>query len=628
MNIGGGLDKIRSMNPESAGSSRTSQAKPDAQEFSSLINKPEINQHKPNGEEKFKRFGENKRPERDLSGVRAVEASSKNAEPKDNFKISKTVTGEPSIPSESGEVPSKIVNAGSETTSPDVTEKTFRKDGLKKVDESEESNQSTSRPEQEAMLKFMMSMNKELGVKPEEVISAMGSLSDESLLQSPEDTMSEVIQKLDLAPGKQARAVELYQTMLKETAEASMKNWAEKSGKQVDVKLMGPDQLREQRTMDGVERMSEQFFPVVKQGVQQKDSQDDKEAIAMFPVKEETNLPEAKSGLTTKRSIPSKIEVPVVQQSAVGDTATKAYNAQSKMTEQAVASQKNIDQGVAPSPLTNISPALLAATQNISDGRSSILSKDFESKSDQATDTVEIKSAPAPVPNSDAAALSAGLSGKASLFSRDQESDSKDNGNQESSPLNSVAHSKEKSSLTPENITLAPAAQTKIPTADEAANIRTIIQSSRYLVQRGGGEMKVQLQPEGMGNIDLKVAINNGKVDIQMMTESKETKRMLESGMDDLRASLVQHKLSLDNVRVDTHNKSGTESNNNNNFFNQEREQARDFLGQFRDSNGAQRNFDNIDLKSYNPSGRKLRPEAAAQTQRAKSSAKRLDLVA
>jgi len=636
LNIGGGLDKIRSASPDLSGSARPNQAvKPNAElEFSSLVKKDEKtiapktepNKFKPiestktdfksepkTKDDKFKRFSDDK-----------IEKPLNSSESK-SFTSSKDVKGPqalkapsetPNVPTESGEVSSKIVTVGNDVNTTDTSEKTFHQVGSKKNDELDEADAAPSHAEQQAMLKFMMSMNRELGVKPEEVISAMGSLSDESLLKSPEETMTEVIQKLDLSPKQQGRAVELYQTMLKETAEASMKDWAEKSGKKIDFKLLGPDQIREQKTMAGIDQMNSQFFAQKQQ--EPEDSDKSKAAVAMFPAAEESKATAAKTGM----DLSSAAAKPSVPGPSVPETTAKTY----RQAAEQMASQRSTNSPVTESPSTTISPALLASVQGMSEAKNST---DSKPGTDLPADFKEAQVAVAQNPTPDAAAMSAGLGGKSLFASRDRDDESKEgNTGGDSSQMGAVSHSKEKSSLTPENITLAPATQIKVPTADEAANLRTIIQSSRYLVQRGGGEMKVQLQPEGMGNIDLKVAINNGKVDIQMLTESKETKRMLESGMDELRASLIQHKLSLDNVRVDTHNKSGTESNNNNNFFNQEREQARDFLNQFRDSNGSQRTFDNIDLKSYNPQARRLQPDVSTQGQRAKSSTKRLDLVA
>ncbi len=122
-------------------------------------------------------------------------------------------------------------------------------------------------------------------------------------------------------------------------------------------------------------------------------------------------------------------------------------------------------------------------------------------------------------------------------------------------------------------------------------NVQNVMQQAQYLVKAGGGEMKVKMTPEGLGEIQLSVELKDGKIQLHMATENKETKKMLESSLSDLRESLSQQKISLDSVKIDTVARTNTENHaSNNNQFgqnqNQESRDTRQFWNQFQDQFG------------------------------------------
>jgi flagellar hook-length control protein FliK len=168
-----------------------------------------------------------------------------------------------------------------------------------------------------------------------------------------------------------------------------------------------------------------------------------------------------------------------------------------------------------------------------------------------------------------------------------------------------------------------------IKTADEIANTRQMVETAQLLAQKGGGSMKIQLKPEGLGFVELNVGVNGGKVDIQMTTENNEVKRLLESGMSELKSGLLQHKLNLESVQVDTSNRTQTGLET---MLGQDRDTAREFLEQFRDfnQNRRQAGFDFMNTSGYSASAAKDRKLTPTDTRyaNAKKSAKRLDLVA
>ena len=154
------------------------------------------------------------------------------------------------------------------------------------------------------------------------------------------------------------------------------------------------------------------------------------------------------------------------------------------------------------------------------------------------------------------------------------------------------------SSLSPKaqaTLTGAAAAATMTPMGRSEnldANIQKIMNQAQIMIKDGGGEMKVRLSPEGMGEVQLKVILQDGKVSLQMATESKEAKSLLESSLGDLKKSLASHSISLDNIKVDIAPTTASESSQQKDMNFQDntgREQARQFLNDFREQNMGQR---------------------------------------
>jgi flagellar hook-length control protein FliK len=171
-----------------------------------------------------------------------------------------------------------------------------------------------------------------------------------------------------------------------------------------------------------------------------------------------------------------------------------------------------------------------------------------------------------------------------------------------------------------------------------AANMQAIVKQAQYMLKKGGGEAIVQMNPEGLGQVHIKVMLDNGKVNLEMKTQNPQTKSILESGMDDLRTALGVHKFAIDHVKVDV---STNMANSNDHGRGQEgfkpdlnREQARNFFNQFHDDNRGQRDlfYETAAAKAY-PQQKAFQPLTAAPVQqsslRANGAASgRLDLVA
>lgn len=128
--------------------------------------------------------------------------------------------------------------------------------------------------------------------------------------------------------------------------------------------------------------------------------------------------------------------------------------------------------------------------------------------------------------------------------------------------------------------------------AENDAAVKQLMNQAQYLIKKGGGEMNVQMSPEGMGTIHLKVMLQDGKVNMQMSAETQEAKKTIESSLAELKTSLAAHKLSMENVKVDvvnaTSTDTATQNQTNMNGQNPQREQTRQFWNQFNENFGSQ----------------------------------------
>ena len=97
------------------------------------------------------------------------------------------------------------------------------------------------------------------------------------------------------------------------------------------------------------------------------------------------------------------------------------------------------------------------------------------------------------------------------------------------------------------------------PVIEEAAEtvLPQVLRGLATLVRNGTAEMRLQLQPADLGEIELRVRTTEATVGGQMMVQHSEVKQLLDSHMDRLRAALAEQGLELEgfdvNVERDAH---------------------------------------------------------------------------
>ncbi len=431
-----------------------------------------------------------------------------------------------------------------------------------------------------SMQDFLSQMKSEFGIKPEAVIKAFANLSPEALAASPDESAQELLSGLGLKPHQMPKAERMYRDMLNVTGESALNETMAGVGAGVTMKILSEKEVALEKLQKSITSLNDSF------------------------------------AIRTPASDPTVIPV----DAALADAGTAAVEA-------TVPSQAKRDIGV----------SLKEALEN-----SDATSTHGQLKSDLGVASVLAS----------AAAGATMMSGK---NSGDNQA-GQDPGKEASRPTSDGKLESIESALRDAGFTmpttsekpatpLAAGTSTALATAmmsqsDDAtmkANAQDVVRNAQLLLRNGGGEMKMQLRPEGVGEIHLKVAVKDGQVAVQMLTESDSAKKLLENGIEDLKTSLAQNKLHVDALKIEVGTemaKQRFEQSQQESGREQARQLAQDFLGSFRqDRESFRQGFaDQSGFRSYGQPRRPTPPEmeqvASTSNSNKEKNSRRLDLVA
>ncbi len=137
----------------------------------------------------------------------------------------------------------------------------------------------------------------------------------------------------------------------------------------------------------------------------------------------------------------------------------------------------------------------------------------------------------------------------------------------------------------------APAAPQRLTPV--AVEVQEKVQAGiKVSVEQGGGEVKMKLNPESLGEVRIKLSVATGVVKAEIIVENPEVKRILESDTSFLRDTLGSHGLTLEKCVVEvgkSHDARGRETGSEQSFSGDEHRPMKD-----RDEKGSsawQRNF-------------------------------------
>lgn len=86
-----------------------------------------------------------------------------------------------------------------------------------------------------------------------------------------------------------------------------------------------------------------------------------------------------------------------------------------------------------------------------------------------------------------------------------------------------------------------------------------IVEHAKVVVNNGGSEMEINLKPEHLGKLQLKVTIENDVVTAKFFAESQQVKEIIESNLNQLKRNLQENGMQVDTIMVSVGNHQGNE---------------------------------------------------------------------
>lgn len=458
---------------------------------------------------------------------------------------------------------------------------------------------------------FLRKMKNDLGVTAEDVLNAFSSLSAEDLAKPPEQSVDKVVMALGLDGQQAMLAKQYFSELIQKTKPQSLGQELARSEKDITLTLMSQREIERRSNQKSVDRMQQQFFMT---GAYKRP---DEVAATAAPIAA------AASGSSASSSVPMAAPT-----APMAEEATLSPNMMAPVSANATAKPNSI-----PFETEDFQPV---AEEKPSADVDSLIKKFMSAQASPAKAQAVVPDVVAPVaaPTTHAAAMTtqtpampaAATTALQNIFGQDSDS-SKDDGDYsaDASYLGSTA------GLEHLNKSQGPGefqSQLNAVQGPQPMAVPDLVQQARVMVHDGGGEMKVTLRPDGLGEVAMRVSVNEGKVNVQMITESDEAKKLIERQLGDLKTSLTTHHLQVDSIKVDTATNLGKQLEQQ--YHDAQRQMAQQTLEQFRqDQQGWRRSFFEV------PSARiyKDQTEAPRDIQAPTASSKRtghrrLDLVA
>lgn len=472
-----------------------------------------------------------------------------------------------------------------------------------------------------AWQQFLQKMDSDLGVSAEDILFAFQSLTAEELAQSPEKNVDKLVESLDLNPAQSQVAAQLFTDLLAKTGSRPLSQELVASQRDINLTVMSQREQDQRRLTETLDRMNQQFF--------MKDKPKDSTGVAaasgmeipsdMTPVEGE----EAATLNPFRVATPIKASVQDAPQMAVlSDSAPKTMDAPADQLAPVAKDLKTSSEEVAQqaplqTPQAGAAP-LAAGLQFFNTNKDSNVSEDSEgSFLSDAKD-----SAQKPVVSASSEIQKTTLEKDLSKDENSSEFETLSQKNIDPTAFKVDASSKNDFKSLMSDVAVDNGGQ------NQSMSTEDLIQKAQVMVRDGGGEVKVILQPEGLGEVAMRISVQGDKVNVEMITESDQAKKLLEKGMADLKGHLHASNLNLESIKVDTASNMGQQLEQQ--YHDAQRNQAQQFMEQFRQSNQEFRRnmFDMPGAKVYKGQTQDPNAQVAAATNARNKGERRLNLVA
>lgn len=462
---------------------------------------------------------------------------------------------------------------------------------------------------QKAIQEFMDSFESEFEISPTRLVEAMAQLDDSELLKSPEATAEAVIAELGLDESQEQKAQAMYASLLTQLQqlppEAKTPVFQAGGGPGIQNMQLRFEAAQDKQNVMGasVDQLNKKFWMSPQSQVSSETIAPMEESLSdrMFGKEPASEVSSADLELPLRNmdKVAEKFpELPPHLKGQMKETASPALLAAlaAKKAEMAQAAQGQASQANSPESaglLKEFSQALRTPNETLPDAGGKVS---------------QLKAQEATLPNQFAEQLPTDSFMQNS--NENMQQGASQGGEKDLAQEKLLAKAKEfkaiggfenvlqgnpikADSMNMSTITGAPslAANTATSPGDNQASVQQLMNQAQYLIKKGGGEVKVEMTPEGMGKVHLKVMVQDGKVNLQMAAETQDAKKTIESSLAELKTSLAAHKLSVENVKVDVVNATSTDTaaNNQSNMNGQnQRDQTRQFWNQFNENFGNQ----------------------------------------
>jgi len=495
--------------------------------------------------------------------------------------------GQPAPPSLNGPLNDRILT-GSPVSEPTLVNPGFKQKSL--MPQEEDVDSLTRRV---VWNDFLRKMKDEFGVSAEEVLSAFASLSDEELAQPPQATVDKVVAALGLTDQQSQMAKSYFTELVNKTHSRSMGEELEASHRQINLTLMSQREAQRKTLNRSLDQMNQDFFmkdPRAARPLNQSQNKDERGEMVEIgaPSLAAKGVKAPPAALDAFNSIPQ--DVPLAKPAAKNtvDEMIREFLAPQAKPQTLKAGEMTAAPMVsAQAAHAQAETAALASIAGGSAGSLNDLLADLSASMDSEEDGEF---------TSDASYLTAGLAGESKL-----------------------------GSITGPN----PEFQAELAkAAKEPMDVSDLVDQAQIMVHEGGGEMKVTLTPEGLGEVAMRVSVNEGKVQVQMITESDEAKRLIERQLGELKGQLQNNNLQLETIKIDTASNLGKQLEQQ--YQDAQRQATHNAMAQFRqDTQGWRRSFfEQPSAKYFKGQGEAPRDIQAPTPSSRKHASRRLDLVA
>ena len=470
---------------------------------------------------------------------------------------------------------------------------------------------------QYAMKDFMASMKKDFGIEPEEIVKAFSSMDGATLSGPPEEAANAFLSAFKFEPDQKAQAAQLYHQMVNETGAADLnEKLLTGVGQETGLEeAADPGEEAFQKLGEALDGLDKAFAKAPSTANKLEDRWKAQQAAEHM----ELELARLARKGEPKKAQGDDVALQVAALGADTDADTEGVDftqAPTAPNTQTVAN--TLEKPTGDSAKNFMGDGGGAFSGGSSNGGNGSAKSGFANAMNSAEKKV--------APTKGAVEPKAGAEGGA---------------NASAMPMDASA------SAAPNEISgksAAPVVRPSMTSAEEQENVRELMKQAQFTAKKGGGEIKMDLKPEGVGQVHMKVTVLDGQVSVQMIAQNDEAKKLLEKSMHDLKSGLASHDLKLDGLKIEVaqaaQKHTDLDKQNDDQARQQARQMAQDTMSQFREERQSfqQGMMENPGWRQYGrPQSRaNMSPEgvsetvtrAAAAAKRSTSGAGRLNLVA